>query len=45
MFKIIIFFMFSLIMLKISCPDIETMPQSSSVIAGDPFVDCDAEGR
>jgi len=27
--------MFSLIMLKISCPDIETMPQSSSVIAGD----------
>ena len=35
MLKIIIFFIFSLIMLKFSWSDIETVPQSSSVIAGD----------
>lgn len=35
MLKILVFFIFSLIMLKISLPDIETEPQTSSVIAGD----------
>jgi protein-S-isoprenylcysteine O-methyltransferase Ste14 len=35
MLKIIIFFIFSLIMLKISWPDIETAPQPSSGIAGE----------
>jgi len=35
MLKIIIFFIFSLIILKISWPDIEAVPQASSVIASD----------
>ena len=35
MLKIIIFFIFSLIMIKISWPDIETVPQPSYVIASD----------
>ena len=35
MLKIIIFFIFSLIMLKISWPDIETVPQPLSVLASD----------
>jgi protein-S-isoprenylcysteine O-methyltransferase Ste14 len=35
MLKILIFFIFSLIMLKFSWPDIEAVPQPSSVIASD----------
>lgn len=35
MFKIIIYFVFSLIIVKITLPDIETLPQPLSVIASD----------